>query len=248
MLVARNAADAIARRRSPYRYEADGFATKHYSPFLDDRDLEFDAAYERAIRRWFPDKSVDIRWRAWLLTRFARQFEGFPSEAPANFAEFGTYRAGCAELVLSTVHFADEQRFFLFDTFTGIPQDEQLISTERSKQFVTRYRDTSVEYVERVLEPWRHRVEICAGDVFQTLEDTETGPLAWVHLDLNATAPTLRALDYTYPRVVPGGLLLFDDYGDHTFAPQRRQVDKFFAEVPEKAIALPTGQAIVIKR
>jgi O-methyltransferase len=247
-LAARNAVDAIVSRRSPYPYEADGFATRRLSPFLDGGEPEFNAAYDRAIRRWFPNESIEIRWRAWLLTRLARQFGAFPPDAPANFAEFGTYRAGCAELILSTVRFSDEQRFFLFDTFEGIPQDERLTADERHSLFVDRYRQTSVEYVERVLEPWRDRIEICAGDVFDTLERTETGPLAWVHLDLNATSPTVRALEYGYTRVVPGGLILFDDYGDHVFAEQRHAIDAFLAEMPEEAIALPTGQAIVIKR
>jgi O-methyltransferase len=246
-LVARNAADEIVRRRNPYAYEADGFATRRFSPFLDDGELEFNGAYAKAIRRWFPDDLVDIRWRAWLLTRLARQYGGFPSGSPANFAEFGTYRAGCAELVLSTVRFSDEQRFFLFDTFEGIPQNGRLTAGERQSRFVNRYRDTSVEYVERVLEPWRERIDICAGDVFDTLDDTETGPLAWVHLDLNASAPTVRALEYAHTRLVSGGLILFDDYGDQLFAEQRQAVDAFFAGTPEEAIALPTGQAIVIK-
>jgi len=247
-LAARNAADAIVRRRSPYEYEADGFATRRFSPFLAGGDVEFNAAYDRTIRRWYPDHYVDIRWRAWLLTQFARQFAGFPHEAPANFAEFGTYRAGCAELILSTVRFAAEQRFFLFDTFEGIPQNDQLTSGERNSAFVGRYRHTSVQYVERVLEPWEPRIEICAGDVFDTLEHIDTGPLAWVHLDLNASAPTVRALDYAYQHIVSGGLILLDDYGDQMFAEQRRAVDKFLAETPEKAIPLPTGQAIILKR
>jgi O-methyltransferase len=247
-LLARNAADAVVRRHNPYPYEADGLATRRFSPFLDDGDREFNAVYDKVIRNWYPADAVDIRWRAWLLTRFARQFGGFPSDAPANFAEFGTYRAGCAELILSTVRFAGPQRFFLFDTFEGIPRDERLTADERHGFYVDRYRSTSVEYVERVLAPWRDRIEICPGDVFETLERTETGPLAWVHLDLNASAPTVRALEYAYTRVVPGGLILFDDYGDLVFADQRRAIDAFLAEVPEEAIALPTGQAIVIKR
>jgi O-methyltransferase len=247
-LVVRNAADAVVRRRNPYPYEADGFATRRFSPFLAGGDIEFNRVYDKVIRRWFPDDHVDIRWRAWLLTRFARQFGGFPLEAPANFAEFGTYRAGCAELVLSTVRFSDEQRFFLFDTFEGIPHDARLTSGERISAFADRYHHTSVDYVKQVLEPWKPRIEICAGDVFDTLEHTDTGPLAWVHLDLNASAPTIRALEYSYEHVVSGGLILFDDYGDELFAEQRQAVDAFLAERPEKAIPLPTGQAIVLKR
>jgi hypothetical protein len=66
-------------------------------------------------------------------------------------------------------------------------------------------------------------------------------------MDLNASAPTELALDYAYSRLVAGAIVVFDDYGDPTYRDQRTVVDSFFAERPEEPIALPTGQAFVIK-
>ena len=47
---------------------------------------------------------------------------------------------------------------------------------------------------------------------------------------------------------VPGGLLVFDDYGFSTCPGATRAVDEFMASRPEPVIEVPTGQAFVIKR
>ena len=83
--------------------------------------------------------------------------------------------------------------------------------------------------------------------MFETLKTTETGPLAFVHLDLNAAAPSEVALEYSYSRLVPGGIAVFDDYGWAEFEEQRKVIDRYFAGRKDGLIALPTGQAISVK-
>jgi predicted O-methyltransferase YrrM len=82
----------------------------------------------------------------------------------------------------------------------------------------------------------------------RTLDDTETGPLAFVHMDMNAAAPTQRALEYAYPRLLSGAIIVFDDYGWNGLEAQRDVVDAFFSDKPEAVVALPTGQGLAIKR
>ena len=71
--------------------------------------------------------------------------------------------------------------------------------------------------------------------------------MAFAHIDLNAALPTVRAIEYAYPRLVRAGVIVFDDYGFMGYEDQRRAIDSFFAGKPDMPIALPTGQAIVIK-
>lgn len=237
-LLARN----FVRSRKPrYVYEADGLATVHYTPFLEE-DLAFDALYWQIEADWFPHWRADLRWRMWILTRMARH----ASRLPGNFAEFGVYRGGCAALILSTCSLGAPRRFFLFDTFSGLPQTA-LTELERSQRFEGRYADTSREHVENLLGEWGNAIEIHEGDVFDTLRETETGDLSLAHLDLNASAPTQKALEYAYPRMVRGGIMVFDDYGWARFAEQRHVIDEFFASCNEEVTALPTGQGLAIR-
>jgi O-methyltransferase len=228
--------------RPRYVYEADGLATVHFSPFLEDREFTF--LYDEMAREWFVEFKADTRWRMWLLTRLARE----AASLKGNFAEFGVYRAGCAFMILSLTP-GDVRTMYLFDTFAGIPGGH-LEEEERERGLAGHFSDTSVEYVEGRLERFRGRFEICAGDVFDTVPATETGPLAFVHIDMNTGAPTRHVLGYTYERLVPGGSVVFDDYGygNEDSVQERVVIDEFLAERPEEPIALPTGQGFFRKR
>jgi len=213
-------------------------ATVHLSPFLE--DPTFSALYEEMVADWFPGRRIEARWRIWLLVEFVRQCE----HLGGTMAEFGTYRAGVAFMLLGLT---DVERLYLFDTFAGIPE-ENLTDYESQKKFGGKLSDTSPEYVERLLSRWAPRFEVCPGDVFETLTRIETGPLSFVHMDLNAAAPTGFALEYAYPRLVPGGMMVFDDYGWLKYRDQHAVVEDFFSDRPDEVIALPTGQGLVVKK
>lgn len=247
-LVLRNARDLGKRTLSTlvfrpmygFVYNSDGLATKHYSPFMTDR--AFSEAYERMATWWWQGRQIDVRWRMWMLTRAAAQCK----HLPGAFVEFGVYRAGCAFMIMTLGGLGEGEQFYLFDTFEGIP-DSNLSPGERDAGFGGRLADTSLAHVQKVLSPWSKSMVTVPGDIFDTLEETETGSVALCHLDLNASAPTLRALEYIYPRLLPSAIVIMDDYGQTEYQEQRRIIDRFFADKPEVPIALPTGQGLVIK-
>jgi predicted O-methyltransferase YrrM len=122
-----------------------------------------------------------------------------------------------------------------------------LTDQEVKAGFGGRLSDASVEEVRGRLAPWQEQVQFVVGDVFETLRGTETGPLAFVHLDLNAAAPTEFALEYIWSRLVPGGMVVFDDYGWAQYSDQKQLIDRFFADKRDGLMALPTGQALTVK-
>jgi hypothetical protein len=242
-LIARNIAPDTWRRYR-YTYRSIDVGTSNYSPFL--HDAAFNRIYDRVAGHWL-EGDADIRWKLWILSRLARHRRGAPAESPGNFAEFGVFRGGCAFTVLSTASLPHSQLYFLFDTFDGTPES-RLSEQERRFGLSGEWTDTSVREVTDLLAPWSEQIEICKGDVLETLQTAETGDLSFVHIDLNATAPTLVALEYAYPRLTPGAIVVFDDYGSSRYDEQRLGIDEFFAGRPEDVVALPTGQALAIKR
>jgi O-methyltransferase len=230
------------RREWDYVYEADGVATIYFTPFLV--DVDWSRAYEEMARDWYPDKpGFDIRWRMWILTSVARQVK----ELPGDIAEFGVYRAGCAQMILRTVGLSPGTRYHLFDSFAGIPETE-LTERERAEGYAGRLADTSVEHVERRLDRWRQALVFHVGDVFETVPKAELDDLSLVHMDLNASAATRLAIEHAYPRLVPGGAIVFDDYGwDPTGYEQRDVIEEVCRPLPESPIALPSGQALLIR-
>jgi O-methyltransferase len=236
----RQAAQRVYHRvkQPPWAYYADGLATMHHSPFYDDH--AWSAAYDRMAADWTPSEAVDARWRMWILTCYARQ--ALP--VAGDFAEFGTYRGGCAYMILSTCDLAGRS-LHLFDTFAGIP-DTNLTGDEREHGMGGRLADTSPDYVRRLLSRWEPVPVLHPGDVFDTVP-ADIGKLAFAHIDLNAAAPTLHTLKYTYTRLHAGGVVVFDDYGWQGYEDQRAVIDEFMSSRPETLIALPTGQAVFAK-
>jgi hypothetical protein len=130
-----------------FGYNSDGLATAHYSPFLE--DAQFATAYRQTIAWWWHGRSVDVRWRMWILTQCAKHCQTLPGA----FVEFGVYRGGCAFMILTLADLIEGRQFYLFDTFGGVPETN-LSETERQAGFAGRLADTSIEHILKVLAPW----------------------------------------------------------------------------------------------
>ena len=67
---------------------------------------------------------------------------------------------------------------------------------------------------------------------------------SFVHLDLDLRSSTSAALRYFHPRMLPGGILIGDDYDD---AVVRDVFTEFFADKPDTLIEWPWGQVMVVR-
>lgn len=79
----------------------------------------------------------------------------------------------------------------------------------------------------------------------------ETGPgrkIAMMHIDLNNADAEVGALDLLFARMVPGAILVLDDYGWLCYQDQKLAEDDWFAKRGYFVLELPTGQGLVIKR
>lgn len=204
-----------------------------FSPWLGHPD--FQAVYEGAERH-----TVVSPDRCYMLISFAR----YASHLAGDFAECGVYRGGTALLLARVLQNRANKRLYLFDSFKGLPKMDQ----ERDPWFSEgQYCAESIEAVEDLLRDFQRMIDIRCGWIPETFRGLENNRYAFAHLDVDLYQSTLDCCNYFYPRLVPGGVLLFDEYA---FAPSRGEkdaVDEFFADKPESPITLPTGQAMVLK-
>ena len=69
-----------------------------------------------------------------------------------------------------------------------------------------------------------------------------------VHIDVDLHEPTRDALEFFYPRLALGGMIVCDDYGS-TYCPgARKAMDDYMRDKPERIVDLPTMQGLVIKQ
>jgi hypothetical protein len=72
--------------------------------------------------------------------------------------------------------------------------------------------------------------------------------LAFLSIDMNSAEPELAAVRQLWPRLVPGAVVLLDDYGGGpAYMRQKNAFDALAQELDFNILALPTGQGLIIK-
>ena len=196
---------------------------------------EFEALYEGVG----PLTKVS-RDRCYFLAKLAEH----ASYLRGELAECGVYRGGSA-LLLCHVIVGTGKRLYLFDSFEGLPtpQPDKDGGWFEEGQFAI---DT-VDSVKHLLRDFEEFTEVRKGWFPETFGGLEDASYAFAHIDVDLYRSALDCCEHFYPRLVPGGVLLFDEYGFATAPGEREAVDEFFADKRESPIVLPTGQAMVLK-
>jgi O-methyltransferase len=205
-----------------------------FSPWEGAPDFE---AHYQAIRK----NTLVSRDRCHVLWRTLQQ----SLHLPGDVVECGVFRGGTALLAARTIAEAPgkaRRELHLFDTFQGMPDDASVEESFCPGAFGR----TSVAHVRQLManHPF---TRFHVGYIPDTFVGLELEQVAWAHVDLDLYKSIHDAIDFLYPRLVPGGILVFDDYGTPSCPGARRAIDEAFADKPEVPLCLPTGQAIVFK-
>lgn len=170
----------------------------------------------------FSDVMDTIDIRTATLRRLAERITH--QQLPGDVAELGVYQGSFARQINALF---PEKKLFLFDTFEGFArvdiQAEQEKGNPRAKAG-----DFSDVSLEEVLEkmPFPDRIEVRKGFFPQTAERLETS-FCLVNLDADLYAPTLAGLQYFYPRLVRGGVILLHDYNSAQYSGVKTAVQEF---------------------
>jgi O-methyltransferase len=136
---------------------------------------------------------------------------------------------------------------YLFDTFAGMtepgpndapsPYDAFISQAARWRRSAKRGRGwvaVPAETVRANLGSTGYpadRTHLVEGPVEETLPGRAPERIALLRLDTDWYESTRHELEHLYPRLVPGGVLIIDDYGHYAGA--RRAVDEYFGTEAE---------------
>lgn len=130
-----------------------------------------------------------------------------------------------------------------FDTFSGFPKLNEKDGKENIKrdlkpggfnagEFETTLRQLIDITQQDSMIPRFQRIHLVRGDVVETVpEYVKQNPglrISLLHLDMDIYEPTLTALKHLYPLVVPGGVVLLDEYGMDGFPGESAAFDEYF--------------------
>ena len=156
-------------------------------------------------------------------------------------AEVGVYRGGTARVIRD----ADASRsLHLFDTFEGMPEPGETDTALHWGQLRKGQLLYPLEDVKNYLGDC-DKVHFHKGLYPATGEAVKNERFSFVHADVTLYAGTRGVLEFFYPRLLPGGIIVSHDF---VFARGVRQaIEEFFKELPEPVIELEGDQAMVVK-
>lgn len=198
--------------------------------FLD--DPEFAAACQKNVTD--PVENA-ILWRTHVVAWAARQ--GLRREG--DFVECGCYKGTTAKIVCDYLDFAQvKKQYFLYDLFEHDPNIEQHAMPEHGPDL---YERTAARFREFP------NVTVKKGHIPDVFKEAAPEKISFMHIDLNGATAELAALEHLFERMVPGAILILDDYGWAAYAAQKQAEDPFFAARGYQVLELPTGQGMVLK-
>lgn len=190
-------------------------------------------------------QEFSIAWRLHTLIWAAQQ----ALHKDGDFVECGVLTGLSFGVVTSYLDWPQvPKRLYLYDTFNGIPPSHN--SEGRSNQY---FEIRNAEDPDSVFNEAQARfaglpnVELVKGIVPDTFATVCPEKISFLHIDMNSAASEIAALNALWDRVVPGGLIVFDDYGWSMYGAQKKAEDAFAAERGHSILELPTGQGLLLK-
>ena len=213
-------------------------------------DPKFIKAYERGMeapRKAKPDiaNNLDLRYRFHTCIWAAKH----ASKLEGDFVECGVNLGALSMGVCEYLDFNKiDKSFYLFDTYEGIPESH--VSAEENINEIKAYNQSMYfecyEMVQEIFKPFK-KAQLVRGTVPETLTDVEIDKVAYLSIDMNLAKTEVAAMEFFWDKLVPGAVVVFDDYGWAAHKAQQVALDAFAKERNHAIMTLPTGQGLLIK-
>jgi hypothetical protein len=165
------------------------------------------------------------------------------SGIPGDLVECGVWRGGSMMAAALTLRSEGDtsRRLYLYDTYAGMAEPEDVDRDLRGRQAArgmsrhgrdgqgnSRWCFASLDEVRQNLESTGYpseQVVLVEGKVEDTIPGTLPSSVGLLRLDTDWYASTAHELEHLFPLLVPGGVLILDDYGHWQGA--RQAVDEY---------------------
>lgn len=208
-----------------------------YSPW--NTDLEFHNLYQKVRDNTLVD--VKRSYEIWKLVKETSKL------ATGALLEVGTWKGGTGAVIAKQAKLTNiKDPVFLCDTFSGVVK----AGAEDSVYKGGEHQDTSEEEVRLLLQDdlLLSNVEILRG-IFpdETGEKISDLTFRFCHIDVDVYQSTKDIVEWLWPRLVPNGVIVFDDYGYINCDGVTKYVNELMNKEDGTVFYNLNGHAIVIK-
>jgi O-methyltransferase len=228
-------------------------------PPRTDRIRRFHDEEARATMHAVRDWTMTSRSKVFALIVAVRYL--VDQRVPGAMVESGVWRGGSMQAVARTLldRRVSGRELHLFDTFEGMPppteEDRRLKGPPASELMASRPCSDNIWAIadladvragmERTGYP-DERIHYHPGRVQDTIPAQAPEQIALLRLDTDWYASTKHELAHLYHRLVPGGVLIIDDY-DY-WEGSRQATDEFLAETSARLHLVPVDAARIATR
>lgn len=233
-----------------------GFSPEEIEFYQDDAATRFPVIrdYEEALLATGCEETDNFakRGRFFMLHQFANialdQIAG-----QGDFAECGCWRGHSAFMLARILERRGISDFHIFDSFEGLseyatedlgtltPADEDVAEIRR------RHFAADFQAVQSTLSAFDF-IHFYKGWIPERFPEVEDRQFKFVHIDVDLYHPYVDSIEFFYPRLLDGGVMVFDDYGSAGFPGARKAVDELAQRFkPSMAFTFPLSGGAWIK-
>lgn len=220
-----------AKQTEAYHFADNMFVFQRNNSMLHDQP--FMASWEK--------NAVSTNDKAIIWRRYIKVMAGFHcSHLEGDFVECGAYQGTGAKTVVDYLGgpvFA--KTFWLYDMFD---HNEKMVN-----HAMPGHKPELYDEVCKRFEGYPN-VKVVKGFLPDVLAEGSPEKIAYLHIDLNQAPAEIATLEALFDRVVPGGMIILDDYEMFFYRAQKYAEDDWFGKRGYKVFPLPTSQGFVIKR
>lgn len=226
----------ISKRQNPKSPYESVFLSDIYAPWKTDREFNEVFAITSAYSLVRTHRSYEL----WQLVAETAHTAG-------ALLEVGVWRGGTGALIAKRAQsLGIPDPVYLCDTFEGVVKAGGLDSAYKGGE----HADTSVEVVEDLLKTLDvHNAQVLKG-IFpdETAQKIPEGPIRFCHIDVDVYQSAKEVLEWVWPRLSSGGMVVFDDYGFRATSGVTRLVDEERGKDDNIVIHNLNAHGIIIKR
>lgn len=189
------------------------------------------------------------------LTQVERQYSVYQSiqyltqnKIKGSFVECGVFKGGSSMMAaLTLIKEKDTTRdLYLYDTFQGMTKPAKIDVDIHGEKAIKTWKDLKEgEFSSWTKAPLdevkanmsltkypKEKIKYIIGKVEDTIPKSLPKKIALLRLDTDWYSSTKHELEHLYPLLVPGGILIIDDYGH--FKGAKKAVDEYFKKTKTK--------------
>lgn len=203
-------------------------------PFKDKNELMelYYDGLKKSKQEWTDEFSKQLRFYSLmqLVNKSLKNDDVF------DFVECGCWRGHSSFIISKLIQMNKKNvNFHIFDSFEGLS-----ISTKEDGS----YYNQSKKYQENLIDHFKSSeeflkkevlndfdfVKIYKGWIPKRFSEVQDLKFSLIHIDLDLYKPITDTLEFFYPKLVKGGIIICDDYNSSQFPGAKRAWDEFFKD------------------